>query len=458
MLDKNKLPYALFFAFVAIFIFIVSKGAIIAQPGDENVYFYMGKLVSEGKVPYNNFFYAHPPLHIYLIALIYKIFGFNIAALKFIPLASALISSFFIFKIAKEKFGNYEAITSSVLFMFSYSIMFNSVFSFGVMTAAMFLIIGIYFLFNKNKHYLSGLFFGIAAVTRLLVLIPIFVILLIIFFNDRKNFIKLSSAFLIIFLSVNIAFILLFGNNYINSVYKFHLIKNSGASQNLKEYFDILKLNWILFLSALTFIFARNKKPLRMLITASAAYLAFLLVLKRLFGFYFIIVFPFLAIVGGYSISNLYREFKIGNKFKMGILAILILIFLWNIASDAAFLHKVGYAGFERGRDLAGFINLNSNPNTFIFGDASVAPLLALMTNKKIALDFADTNDQVFSSGIVGISQVLNSLKGKDILFIARDKGLSSLIEVRDFLNKNCNFLGNFYDKLEGNYLVYRCD
>ena len=62
-------------------------------------------------------------------------------------------SSFFVFKIAKEKFGSLEAIISSLLFMFSYGIMFNSVFSLGVMTSAMFLVIGIYFLFSKNSYY-----------------------------------------------------------------------------------------------------------------------------------------------------------------------------------------------------------------------------------------------------------------------------------------------------------------
>src|SRR3989338_9829433 len=142
MIKKDKLAYALFFAFAAIFISIVFKGAITAQPGDENVYFYMGKMIAEGKLPYRDFFYAHPPLHAYMIAAVYKVFGFNIIALKLVPLVSALIASFFIFKTAKEKFGDLESILSLLLFMLSYSIMFNSVFSFGVMTATMFMAAG----------------------------------------------------------------------------------------------------------------------------------------------------------------------------------------------------------------------------------------------------------------------------------------------------------------------------
>ena len=147
--SKKKLPYSLIAIFVAFFLFIVYKGLALAQPGDENVYYYMAKLIAEGKVPYKDFFYAHPPLHIYILALVYKVFGFNLIALKTVPLISSLITSFFVFKIAKEKFGDYEALVASALFLFSYAVMFNSVFSFGIMTATMFLTIGFYFLAVK---------------------------------------------------------------------------------------------------------------------------------------------------------------------------------------------------------------------------------------------------------------------------------------------------------------------
>ena len=186
--DKSRLAHSLFFLFAILFIFIVSKGLITLQSGDENVYYYMGKLVSEGKLPYRDFFFAHPPLHIYLIALVYKIVGFKIVILKSLPLISILISSFLIFEITKEKFGDYEAIISALLFLFSYSIMFNSVFSFGIEIATLFMVIGVYLLWNKDNYVLSGILFGLAGITRLLSLVPIFIILIINLFLNRKKF------------------------------------------------------------------------------------------------------------------------------------------------------------------------------------------------------------------------------------------------------------------------------
>ncbi len=455
---RNKLVYSLFILFVIIFIIIALKSLTVVQPGDENVYYYMGKLISEGKIPYRDFFYAHPPLHVYLIAFIYKIFGFNIIILKFIPLASILISAFFIFKITKEKFGDIEAIISSLLFLFSYSIMFNSVFSFGIEIATMFLVIGVYFLFNKNNYILSGLFFGLAGVTRLLSLIPIFVIFLVVLFSDKKNFLKLSSTFLIVFLLVNGIFAFMFEDDYLTPIYKFHLLKTRNSDENIKEYVDIIKLNWILFLSAALIIFIKDKKQINMFLFTSIIYLLFLFSLKKLFGFYFIMMFPLLALIGGYSIVNLFRHLNFPKKWKIFIIIIFFLIFFWNLTSDILFLEKIGFTGFERGKDIVKFVNSVSNNDTLLFGDDSVTPLLALLTNKKIALDFVDTNNQVFISGVKDLDKTLKNLKNKDILFIIRSKqGISYFSDVKEFLNKNCEFLSQFYDKIEGSYLVYRC-
>lgn len=450
---KNKQSYALLFLFAVVFVLITFKGLKTAQPGDENVYYYMGKLVSEGKIPYKDFFLAHPPFHIYLIAPIFKVFGFNIIVLKLIPLLSTLITAFFIFKIA-QKFGNMEAVMASLLFLSSYSVMFNSVFSFGIDAAAMFLVIGVYFFFNRGNYLLSGLFFGLAAITRLLALVPIAVILLYFLFSGKRAFFKLSSGFLMIFLLANAIFFLV-SNSYFSYVYGYHLQKTFGGKENFREYIDIVKLNWLLFFSALLFIFAKAKRQLGLFAYISLSYLLFLMALKKIFGFYFLVIFPFLAIIGGYSIINLTKE--LSKKLKIAIMLIFAILFVWNTSSDILFLEKIGFSGFERGRDLMDFINLNSN-DTLLFGDDSAVPLLALATDKRIALDFVDTNNQVFVSGTKDLSRVLADLKGKRLLFIIRDRqGISGFMEVREFL-KNCSFLSQFHDKLEGNYLVYRCN
>ena len=163
-----------------------------------------------------------------------------------------------------------------------------------------------------------------------------------------------------------------------------------------------------------------------------------------------------MAVIGGYSIISIFRELNTNKKIKIGIAILLALVFMWNLASDTLFLQRIGFTGFDRGKDLSDFIN--SDKITLLFGDDSAAPLLALMTGKQIAFDIVDTNEQVFTSGLVNLGSTLEKIKKENVLFIARStQGISALPEAREFLNKDCQLLGQFHDKMEGDYLVYRC-
>ena len=459
---KSKITYLLLFFGVAALIIITLKGLLIAQPGDENTYYYMGRLISEGKIPYTEFFYAHPPLHIYLTGLLYSLFGFNILILKLMPLMCTITTAFFIFLIAKSRFGKNEALISFYLFLFSYSIMFNSVFSFGIEWATMFLVAGLYFMLNRNNYIFAALFFCLSSLTRLLALIPIISILAIFFWHGLrsgkiKNGVGLAGCFLAFFLIANGILFLIFGSDYINQALKFHLLKTPGGMDNLREYIDIIKLNWILFFSPILLIFSKDKKPAAKFVIVVIAYLACLAILKKIFGFYFIPVFPFLALIGGFGIVSVYNQ--IPKKFsKRVFLAAIAAAFLWNLYSDTLFLQKYAFVGFSRGDDLAQFIGLNSKKETLLFGDDSVTPLLALMTGKHIALHFVDTNNEVLLTGERILSGTLSVLRGKDIMFIIRNRhGISSFSEVKSFLNGKCSFLASFHDKMEGDYLFYRC-
>jgi len=456
---SRKIEYSLIALIFIIFIAIAAKGIFTAQPGDENVYYYMGKMVSEGYVPYRDFFYAHPPLQLYIMAPIFKLFGFNFFILKLVPLVSTITTGFFLYLTARNMFGGGKALASLALFLFSYSTMFNSVFSFGIELAVMFLIVGYYFYSVKNKLFIAGLFFGLAGISRFLSIIPIVIIISSSYWKEKRKFFILSSGFLAVFIGVNMVFLFEAGSDYAFSAYKFHLLK--GAEQfKVSEYLNVIKLNWILFFGFAAFIFAKEKAQLKEFTIISAVYLIAMALMARVFNFYFMIAFPFMALVGGCCIYDILSNIK--NKSKKYFIIILIFvigIFLWNLASDTLFLHKFGFEGFERGEDIKEFILEKSSSSTLLFGDSSTVPLIALMAGKKIALDVVDTNPAVFNTGALDISKTLEKLKGSEVIFLARNtEGISQFPETREFLNEKCDLLSSFNDKLEGLYLVYRCN
>jgi len=165
MKKLNKNYYWVIFSVIIIIFFLIELKALpYLKPGDENVYLYMGKLVSEGKIPYKDFFLAHPPLQILIIAAVFKIVGFNIFISNLMPLLFTLLSAFFLFKIVKEKFNEIKALAAVALFLFSFSTLSLATDFVGINLTAMFAVIGFYCLFNKNNYIKSGIFFGLASI------------------------------------------------------------------------------------------------------------------------------------------------------------------------------------------------------------------------------------------------------------------------------------------------------
>lgn len=90
---------------------------------DGFTYMYMGKLILDGLLPYRDFFFASPPLQAYVMAFFEIFTGKNILLLKLIPVFASIGSAFFIYGFVKSKFNEWQGLTASVLFLFSFLIL-----------------------------------------------------------------------------------------------------------------------------------------------------------------------------------------------------------------------------------------------------------------------------------------------------------------------------------------------
>src|SRR5437762_2948620 len=54
---------------------LIADSQTFAYVGDESFHLLAAKLVSSGRIPYENFFYQHPPLFIYIIGGIFRVTG-----------------------------------------------------------------------------------------------------------------------------------------------------------------------------------------------------------------------------------------------------------------------------------------------------------------------------------------------------------------------------------------------
>lgn len=465
----DRKSWLIFLSIAFLYVLIQLKGIAHIGPGDENIYFYMANYVSEGKFPYRDFFYAHPPLHILTLSAIIKIFGVNIAILKTATLLFYLASAFFLYKISLELFKNrFEdrqtniiSAIAVIIFLFSFEVLFKAAFSMGSELSLMFLLAGFYLIFTK-RYFAGGILAGLAGLTRLYTLAPIMAIFIFVGIKKLeqkkiREFLIMMSGFLIIF-GFAIAFLLLlYGHNFFEPVFRYHFLKPTLPNQKIAVYNNVLTENWIIFAAFLSSIFLKNKKRFQLFYFIAFVGFLFLFLLKVPKEFYFSMVFPFMSVIGSYSIVDLIRS--INPKIVRHLVAItLALMFLWNTTADIMFLEKFGFLPMAQLPELIQKVSQTSQ-NKEIFGDDATVSLLALQTDRSIALDYIDANEMRFTSGLTNFYLFANQLDDINLSYIIyrKNKGLHQIKELRDYAEKRCKLENEYSDIAEGVFLLYRC-
>lgn len=457
----NKTTWILFILIILFFSLIVSKGINKTVPGDDYTYFYMAKLMTEGKFFYKDFFFSHPPLHLLIITMFYKLFGFNILALRSIGVISQLIAVFFLFKLTKQKFGNLTALICSFFYLNSYLVLLMTTYVYGINITTMFVVIGLYIL-QRKKYLLSGIFFGLAGITGLYSLIITIAILVQLLLKQRnsthpvKNFL---IGFSIIFVLVNVLFILLYSQNYTTSVYKYHLLKPKQEGNFPSVFFKVIKENTFIFLTPLLIFFTKKKKKnISFFATLVIIYFLFLIVLNRIFDFYFVLIFPLLSLIGSYALAIILS--KLYKKKKILLLSCIILILFFSIYSYPLYNRLIRYDHLDfKYQDITNFFNYKSHENDLLFGDSLFTPMIALLSDRYIIGNIVDTNLLVFQSGIININDLIKFFNKKkpSYIIIRKGYGIGRIDDMVVFINENCKTRMLVQDQIWGDILIFDC-
>ena len=455
----NKRTSFLVFALLAIiFVIIEFKGLSHIDPGDEHVYFYMGKLIANGYIPYKDFFLAHPPLLVLFPAILYKIIGFKLIIFKSIELIATILSALFIYLIAKHKFNIIIVLTSVFLFFSSKLILFESTYYLGMGLTTLSFLIGIYYALNKGSYFTAGSFMALSALTRLNSLILILVFAILLFMQNKRNSYRFSLGFLSLFITANLLLVIIAGYSFIQSVYLFHLLKPGIESFNISIFINFVRDNFFLATVFLLFLFAK-KKEISLFLVLIASYLVFLLLSSRIFNFYLVLIIPFIAIVAAYSIHDVLERYGKDTLIRHSVLAVLLLLFIANTYISLNRLYNFDFIDFSSFNEIKDYISENSNEQDLLFGDATSTPLLALAAERDIAFNMPDTNIQIFQSGITDINELINKLKDSNAKFILTRplSGVGGLDEFQAYLEKDCKLAKWFKDPLQGDFLLYEC-
>lgn|GEM_PF-1899758 len=406
---------------------------------DENIYFYKAKLVSEGYIPYKDFFLGHPPLFTYLTAIVFKILGVSYTTIKIIPLASGFLMLLLVYALG-EKYERHVGVLACLLIILSskYFHIYSHTMR-GIMAATL-LNLTAFYLHVAGKRVQSGFIAAISVLTRLNSLI-IFAYLTLrsILEKDKKFFYgAIATAPLLI---------ILFIPNFVDSVILFALEEDPEPIYLrlffLKEFFIGEKVITLLSLVGIYAILSTSKLGsgggllswVRKdcwsgMIFLPVFYVLFtVLIQRRVYPSYFTLILPYLAILGGLGFKRI-----LFSKNKIIVLAVIIALtyYLINVSS-ASIITQYSPRHSKGLSDSIDYVIRNSNEGESILLLQEVGGTrIALDANRSLDLDFIDPTYHFLYANRATINQtILNSLKRKPSLVSVELRTIQELIDMQ---------------------------
>jgi hypothetical protein len=489
------------------------------EVGDENIYLYMAWAFGDhGAWPYRDYFFAHPPLHLAPGMLLYSFAEVTPFTARLIPVAATLGSAVFVFLAARRRAGRLAAVLAAGLFLMAFDLLRASSHWTGINLSVLWLTAGLWALLGR-RTLLAGVFFALGVCTGTYVLPGALMALALALLLSFRAGLRFLLGFGAPWLVLQIAAGVLGGADYWQAVYGYHLAKPAKEGVSRDMIARVLTDNFALALGGLLGPLVawlegrlgawlgqgRQARPalaragflalgwawLRRALWEDAGglarvgalwafgYLLFILMLPRVFPFYFLLMFPALALAGGFAwarwlawLLGLTRQARARGPGWLRAAGVLVGLagavlaayaarvpvqrallpgyvrasdvpMRWHDAQLPSWLNAALRAccwedvararaeygtltevlfhesrSFEAAEELAAHVRAHSRPDETLFGDSSSAGLVALLSGRRLQADFADTNTLRFSSGVASAEDTIRLVDRPSLRFV----------------------------------------
>lgn len=309
----------------ATLLFVVLKlYAVNVVVGDEHLYFNMAVLVNKGLIPHRDFFYTHPPLHLYLAVFAFKLFGYSLALGKALTSGAMLIGGLVVFALGRRTLGAAEGAVACALLLLSYDPLRISSHFTGSNETFAFAMIGLWLAY-LDRPLLAGVVFGLGALVAVYIAPGAAAVALMLWWRSRGAAVRFVVAALVVALCGNLLLYSIAGWDFIYQVYLTQFQK--GKEGSLLEYTLYHRLGSIMYenrmltagavaglvLMALD-VRSRLAPPARrrpwqdtrgeaglLFVAWFALYWAFYLSIKLQHAYYFLFIMPVFAWLSAYA-------------------------------------------------------------------------------------------------------------------------------------------------------------
>ncbi len=433
-------------------------------PGDEGIYFYLARrMAGDGLVPYRDFFFAHPPVHLLVAAGAFKVFGATGAVGKAIPALCALGTVAVVYVACVRRIGVMAAFVAAATLACSYDFLRASSHFTGV-NVTLLLATAAAMLCLEGRAVVGGALAALAASAGLYALPTALGCGVVCGLDGRGR--RAVGRFAVGFFGVAVVldggFWLSAGQAFIDQVWLYHFAKAgepwAGAAMARRVLIDNLGPTGGALLGAASLAWGRRLGPKETVAGLSLLLglgnLLALSSLQRAFPFYFLMMLPGLAVAGGFAAQALYDALgrllaeewtAVGEWLTAALVVVAVVIgasevrlrwhpkslaqaakgYMWSDAPALPGLVNlavrklvwldlreagVHYHGVRRYLwhesrqwplfpEILGYIADHVPPEATLFGGSLSAPYVAFLSGRKVAGEEADSNAARFRSG-----------------------------------------------------------
>ena len=386
--------------------------------GDQWVYFAASHLFADGILPYRDFFFSHGPLQILLSTLLVKI-GASIPVLSLLPALIYGMSALTLFSLVRERMGTVRALLAFLLFLFSYANLMGSLYYTGQELGLLLFLLGFLF-FLRRKKLTAGLLVGLSVCASINMLVTAFVLTIFQFFWNKKKLPALLSGMAGSFGVIHLIFTVIAGSAFWKQVYLYHLAKPdesvrlAGSGKVFLFMGNAHGLLLILALAGAVLLWSgwrrgsyepERQKLLLLSCALTIAQILFLALIHPIFPHYFVPIAPFIAILGAEALifgsEYVLKKWKGRDFIRSAVPAVIILVLLaWNTVHTLRFYRiEQILLGVPHAREVAAVVRESVPEDATIFGEFGIAPLISLLSGRRLAGNEVDTSEMRIFSG-----------------------------------------------------------
>ncbi len=194
-----------------------------ASGTDDNIYYYMAVRLGEGTIPYRDFFFSHPPMHLLVPALVFQVAGFSVGVAKLIPAVAQGVAGLFLY-LAVRRASRALAVVVVLLHLTAYQVLMGSTDMNGENLMSAFLAAAL-FCAVSGRPLWSGVLAAAALSCGLYAMAGVAALAVAWAAASGRGLARWAMAFGAALLLINLPFAVLGGSGYFDGVFAYHLAK-----------------------------------------------------------------------------------------------------------------------------------------------------------------------------------------------------------------------------------------